>query len=93
MDNQDLIRLVLNQIDFYQKKYHAAKRELQDICLMHWYKRIFISRRIDKFLKESLFNNRESETLIENFANFAENDPELFRFYREFYDKKSTKNN
>ena len=70
---QPLIDPLLDQMEYYQKKYHLAESFIINYHTIPWYKRLFFGRRyIHNFLIQSLYENRKSNTFIEQIVNQIE---------------------
>jgi len=81
-----LIQPLLDQIEFYQGQYIKCRK----FIIEPWYKTVF---RKWSFIKQLWKDDDESNTLIENLRKFAEQNPKEYQFLKEFYDRKSPRNN
>lgn len=84
---QQLIEPLMKQIEYYQSQYILCRQYIID---EPWYKFIFSKF---NFLIQTFKQDDESDTLIENLRLYADKNPTMFEFLKEFYDKKNPKNN
>lgn len=85
-DVQKLVEPLLKQIEFYHEQYLKCRRFIR----LPLYKQIFNKW---AFIKSLWKDEEESDTIIENLSRYKEQNPEMFEFLKNWYDRKSPKNN
>lgn len=89
---RNLLNPLMDQIEFDKKQltsYHEFLCMVQDL---NWWQRLVrLPFLITEFMFVRLKESRESKTIIEQMANWAEENPRSFEMYKEFFD--GTKNN
>ena len=83
---QQLIEPLVKQIEFYQIQYLKCRRFIR----LPLYKQIFNKW---AFIKSLWEDEDTSDTLIENLVKYKEQNPEMFDFLRNWYDKRNPSNN
>lgn len=82
-----LIRPLMDQIDFYHKLLMECEMEILKVRYLPWWKRLFIlPYRLESFRRRLSTTKRESKTIIEEWAKFAEENPQMFKIYKEYFD-------
>lgn len=82
---KNLIQPLMDQIDFYQRQYHNCQKYI----MLPWYKRL----NPYKFIRSLWKAEDESGTIVYQFLKYYQNHPEQFEFLKEWYDRKSIRNN
>lgn len=82
---QNLIKPLMDQIDFYQRQYHLCQRYI----MLPWWKRL----NPYKFIKSLWKTEDESGTILYQFLEYYQNNPQEFEFLKDWYDRKSPRKN
>lgn len=82
---KNLIQPLMDQIDFYQRQYQKCQKYI----MLPWYKRL----NPYKFIRSLWKAEDESGTIIYQFLEYYQKHPEEFEFLKEWYDRKSIRNN